>query len=73
MNLAQPARRVSPASAAMAAAADSVGKSDEYTVEPARESTEALNVAPAEVTEEAKTVGDPRKHAPIQSLNEPWR
>lgn len=73
MNLAQPARRVSPASATMAVAAESVQNDSDYAVQPAQESSEALNVAPAKATDAAKLVGDPRNHAPMESLNEPWR
>ena len=73
MNLAQPARPASPALAATALSTVPVENDSEYIVEPAQGSADPLNVAPAQVTEAATMVGDPRDHAPKEAMKEPWR
>lgn len=79
MNLAEPARRVSPASAEMAGAAKAVEHDDEYKVETA-ENLDELNdnfnsmaVEPAKASAPAVMVDDPRKFAPTTLLEEPHR
>lgn len=75
MNLAEPARRVSPATCEMSVAAKAVENDDEYIVEPAVESSDnlAVDVAPAAKVEPAVTVGDSRKFAPEKMLEENYR
>ena len=72
MNLAEPAPQVESAEAAAAVAPKSVYNDDEYKVEPAPDVTsdsmevESYRVAPA-------VMDDPRKYAPNDKLNEPYR
>mmetsp|Transcript_695 Transcript_695/g.957 ORF Transcript_695/g.957 Transcript_695/m.957 type:complete len:242 (-) Transcript_695:136-861(-) len=73
MDLAEPARRVSPATADMAEAVKSVRDDDEYRVEEAQESDEALGVAPANSVDPAVPLDDPMKFAPVKQLNEKHR
>jgi len=70
MNLAQPAGRVSPALADQAESVRRVEDDNEYRVEAAVESTEPLNVTPAEKVDPAVPLDDPRKFAPIKQLDE---
>lgn len=75
MNLADPARRVSPATCEMSVAAKAIENDDEYIVEPAVESSDnlAATVAPAAKVEPAVTVDDARKFAPEEMLKENYR
>ena len=70
MNLAEPPRRVSPATAEMAQAAKAVEHDDEYKVQTA-ENFDGLNVKPAEEVDAAVMVDDPRKFAPTHLLEKP--
>lgn len=76
MNLAEPARRVSPAKADLQEAVKALDDDDEYKVEKAENLAELENqgaVASASRVEPASTVGDPRKWAPTKLLQEPYR
>jgi hypothetical protein len=76
MNLAESARRVSPATATMAEAAKAVEHDDEYKVEEAENMDELGSsgaVAAAARVEPGVTVDDPRKFAPTKFLEEAHR
>lgn len=75
MNLAEPARRVSPATCELAETVKALEHDDEYKVEPAvlEADLDGYKVEPAAQVDAAVTVDDAKKFAPMKQLNEPHR
>ncbi len=73
MNLAEPARRVSPATCELAKSVRALEEDDEYKVEPAAYELDDYKVEPAERVDAAVPVNDARKFAPTKQLEEAYR